>query len=205
MLLVTAHRRENFGAPFESICHGLREIVEHNPDVELVYPVHLNPHVREPVFRILAGHERIHLIDPVEYRTLVYLLKRCTLVLTDSGGIQEEAPVLGKPVLVLRRDTERPEGIEAGNARLVGTAQADIVRETERLLHDEAAYQTMSQATSPYGDGRAARRIVDVIATRFGMPAPSEHPRLNISPLHACEVSNDGASTRTFGAAAPVL
>lgn len=180
LLLVTAHRRENFGAPFESICHGLGEIVERNPDVELVYPVHLNPHVREPVFRILAGRARIHLIEPVEYRTLVYLLKRCTLVLTDSGGIQEEAPVLGKPVLVLRRDTERPEGIEAGNARLVGTAQADIVRETERLLHDEAAYQTMSQATSPYGDGRAARRIVDAIATRFGIAAspeqPSEHP-----------------------------
>jgi len=130
--------------------------------------------VREPVFRILAGRERIHLIEPVEYRTLVYLLKRCTLVLTDSGGIQEEAPVLGKPVLVLRRDTERPEGIEAGNARLVGTAQADIVRETERLLHDEAAYRTMSQAASPYGDGRAARRIVDAIVTRFGLAASSE-------------------------------
>ena len=174
LLLVTAHRRENFGAPFESICQGLRAIVERNPDVELVYPVHLNPHVREPVFRILAGRERIHLIEPVEYRTLVYLLKRCTLVLTDSGGIQEEAPVLGKPVLVLRRDTERPEGIEAGNARLVGTAQADIVRETERLLHDEAAYRTMSQAASPYGDGRAARRIVDAIVTRFGLAASSE-------------------------------
>ena len=167
LLLVTAHRRENFGAPFVSICQGLRQLVERNADVALIYPVHLNPQVREPVFRILAGHERIHLIDPVEYRTLVYLLKRCTLVLTDSGGIQEEAPVLGKPVLVLRRDTERPEGIEAGNARLVGTEQADIVREAERLLHDAAAYQAMAQATSPYGDGHAASRIVEAIVTRF--------------------------------------
>lgn len=167
LLLVTAHRRENFGAPFVSICQGLRQLVERNADVELIYPVHLNPQVREPVFRILAGHERIHLIDPVEYRTLVYLLKRCTLVLTDSGGIQEEAPVLGKPVLVLRRDTERPEGIEAGNARLVGTEQADIVREAERLLHDAAAYGAMAQATSPYGDGHAAARIVEAIVTRF--------------------------------------
>ena len=172
LLLVTAHRRENFGAPFVSICQGLRQLVERNADVALIYPVHLNPQVREPVFRILAGHERIHLIDPVEYRTLVYLLKRCTLVLTDSGGIQEEAPVLGKPVLVLRRDTERPEGIEAGNARLVGTEQADIVREAERLLHDAAAYGAMAQATSPYGDGHAAARIVEAIITRFHV-APS--------------------------------
>ncbi|MFZ1596801.1 MAG: UDP-N-acetylglucosamine 2-epimerase (non-hydrolyzing) [Anaerolineae bacterium] len=167
LLLVTAHRRENFGAPFVAICLALRQIVERNPDVTLVYPVHLNPQVREPVMRILAGHERIHLLEPVEYRTLVYLLKRCWLVLTDSGGIQEEAPVLGKPVLVLRRDTERPEGIEAGNARLVGTEQADIVRATERLLHDESAYQAMAQAASPYGDGRAARRIVDAIVARY--------------------------------------
>ena len=174
LLLVTAHRRENFGAPFVSICQGLRQLVERNADVALIYPVHLNPQVREPVFRILAGHERIHLIDPVEYRTLVYLLKRCTLVLTDSGGIQEEAPVLGKPVLVLRRDTERPEGIEAGNARLVGTEQADIVREAERLLHDAAAYQAMAQATSPYGDGHAASRIVEAIVTRFHVASSTQ-------------------------------
>ena len=174
LLLVTAHRRENFGAPFVSICQGLRQLVERNADVALIYPVHLNPQVREPVFRILAGHERIHLIDPVEYRTLVYLLKRCTLVLTDSGGIQEEAPVLGKPVLVLRRDTERPEGIEAGNARLVGTEQADIVREAERLLHDATAYQAMAQATSPYGDGHAASRIVEAIVTRFHVASSTQ-------------------------------
>ena len=144
-----AHRRENFGAPLVAICLALRQIIERHPDLALVYPVHLNPQVREPVMRILAGHERIHLLEPVEYRTLVYLLKRCWLVLTDSGGIQEEAPVLGKPVLVLRRDTERPEGIESGNARLVGAEQADIVRATERLLHDESAYQAMASVYWP--------------------------------------------------------
>lgn len=169
LLLVTAHRRENFGAPLVAICLALRQIVEHNPDVQLVYPVHLNPQVRQPVFRLLSGHDRIHLIEPVEYRTLIYLLKRCTLVLTDSGGIQEEAPVLGKPVLVLRRDTERPEGIEAGAARLVGVEQAAIVHETERLLHDAEAYRVMAQTTSPYGDGQAARRIVAAIVNRFGI------------------------------------
>lgn len=167
LLLVTAHRRENFGAPLVAICLALRQIIERHPDLALVYPVHLNPQVREPVMRILAGHERIHLLEPVEYRTLVYLLKRCWLVLTDSGGIQEEAPVLGKPVLVLRRDTERPEGIESGNARLVGADQADIVAATERLLHDPAAYRAMAQAASPYGDGHAAQRIVEAITARY--------------------------------------
>lgn len=174
IILVTAHRRENFGAPFVSLCDGLLRLVQRNPDVELVYPVHLNPNVREPVFRLLAGHPRIHLLEPVAYQELVYLLKHCTLVLTDSGGIQEEAPVLGKPVLVMRRETERPEGIAAGTARLVGTDGDTIVRETERLLHDPAAYQAMAMAVSPYGDGHAAARIVRAVWQRFGTPETAQ-------------------------------
>ncbi len=174
MVLVTAHRRENFGAPFEALCQGLLRLVQRNPDLELIYPVHLNPNVRGPVYRILADQPRIHLLEPVSYQELVYLLRHCTLVLTDSGGIQEEAPVLGKPVLVMRRETERPEGIAAGTARLVGTDSETIVREAERLLHDPQAYQAMAQAVSPYGDGQAAARIVRAVWQRYGNGLPEE-------------------------------
>jgi UDP-N-acetylglucosamine 2-epimerase len=163
LLLVTAHRGENFGEPLADICRALREIVERNADVEVVYPVHMNPQVLEPVRRLLADCPRIHLLPPLEYWECVALLSRCHLVLTDSGGIQEEAPSLGKPVLVLRETTERPEGIDAGTARLVGTDRQRIVRETERLLHDQAAYDDMAQAHNPYGDGRAADRIVEFL------------------------------------------
>jgi UDP-N-acetylglucosamine 2-epimerase (non-hydrolysing) len=168
LILVTAHRREHFGSPFESLCVGLRLLVDRNPDVELAYPVHPNPSVREPAIRLLGNHPRIHLFEPVDYPTLIYLLKRCEFVLTDSGGIQEEAPVFGKPVLVLRRETERPEGIEAGTARLVGTDRDAVVREAERLLGDAEAYQSMARASSPYGDGHAATRIVQAIVRRSG-------------------------------------
>lgn len=171
VILVTAHRRENFGAPFDDMCHGLRALVERNPDVELVYPVHLNPNVQEPVRRILAGRERVHLLAPVDYATLVSLLKRCHIVITDSGGIQEEAPSLGKPVLVMRDTTERPEGVKAGTARLVGTSREQIVAEAERLLRDPTAYAAMAQAHNPYGDGHAGERIVDVLATALGARA----------------------------------
>lgn len=167
LLLVTAHRRENFGAPLESICQALSDLVDRHEDVEVVYPVHLNPNVRRVVFRYLSGHPRIHLLDPVDYVELAHLLARCYLVLTDSGGIQEEAPVVGKPVLVMRRETERPEAIEAGTARLVGTDRATIVRETERLLADESAYQRMARAQSPFGDGHAAERIVGFLLSRL--------------------------------------
>jgi UDP-N-acetylglucosamine 2-epimerase len=163
LVLVTAHRRESFGAPFVELCRALRELAERNPDVELVYPVHLNPQVQEPVRRILRAHPRIHLLPPVGYAELVDLLRRCHLVLTDSGGIQEEAPSLGKPVLVLRDTTERGEGIAAGTARLVGTSRRRIVAETERLLGDAAAYEAMARAHNPYGDGRASERIVRVL------------------------------------------
>lgn len=161
LILVTAHRRESFGPDFESICLALRDIVRRNPDVRVMYPVHLNPNVRAPVMRILAGEPRIELTEPVGYRELVGLMKAAYLVLTDSGGIQEEAPALGKPVLVLRKVTERPEAIEAGTARLVGTDHDRIVRETERLLSDRAEYDRMARAVSPYGDGHAAERIVE--------------------------------------------
>jgi len=164
MILVTAHRRENFGAPFVEMCGALRALVERNPDVELVYPVHLNPNVQEPVRRILAGLGRVHLLAPVDYATLVSLLKRCELVLTDSGGIQEEAPSLGKPVLVMRDTTERPEGIRAGTAKLVGTDRTRILAETERLLREPEAYAAMAQAHNPYGDGHAGECIASTLA-----------------------------------------
>jgi UDP-N-acetylglucosamine 2-epimerase (non-hydrolysing) len=165
LILVTAHRRESFGAPFESLCLALRDLAERDPGVEIVYPVHLNPRVREPVRRILAGRPRIHLLEPLRYEQFAHLMAQAHLILTDSGGIQEEAPVLGKPTLVMRETTERPEAIEAGTARLVGTNRQRIVAEAERLLHDKQAYRTMAQAGSPFGDGRAAERIVNILSS----------------------------------------
>lgn len=159
LILVTGHRRENFGAGFEHICHALRELAQAE-DVEVVYPVHLNPNVQEPVRRILGDHPRIRLIDPLDYIPFVYLMKRSYLILTDSGGVQEEAPSLGKPVLVMRDTTERPEAVEAGTVRLVGTDSARIITEARRLLESEEEYQAMSRAHNPYGDGLASQRIV---------------------------------------------
>ena len=173
LLLVTAHRRESFGAPFLQMCGALRALVERNPDVEVVYPVHLNPNVQRPVRAILGGIERVHLLPPLDYRSFVDLLRRSHFVLTDSGGIQEEAPSLGKPVLVMRETTERPEGVNAGTARLVGTSHDRIVGEAERLLRDPAAYAAMAEAHNPYGDGTAGGRIVDVLATALGAEATS--------------------------------
>lgn len=160
LILVTAHRRENFGAPLERICAALRELAAQFPDVQLVYPVHLNPNVQRVVQQSLLGLPNLTLLPPLEYLPLVQLLRRATLVLTDSGGLQEEAPSLGKPVLVLRETTERPEGIAAGTVKLVGTDQAAIVREAARLLTDPAAYAEMSHASNPYGDGQASQRIL---------------------------------------------
>ena len=161
LILVTAHRRENFGWPLENICLALRDIAEHyRREVHIVYPVHLNPNVWEPVHRLLGDVPNITLVPPLDYLSLVHLMKRSYLVLTDSGGIQEEAPSLGKPVLVLREVTERPEGVEAGTVRVVGVERETIVRETVRLLEDSRAYQAMASAVNPYGDGHAAERIV---------------------------------------------
>lgn len=165
LILVTAHRRENFGEPFESVCRGLKALVERNKDLVVIYPVHLNPNVQEPVYRILGDSERIVLTDPVEYDVLAHLMKASYLVLTDSGGIQEEAPALGKPVLVMRTETERPEGVEAGTAKLVGPVAEKIVAEAETLLRNEAAYRQMARAVNPYGDGHAAERIVEVLVS----------------------------------------
>jgi len=163
LILVTAHRRESFGPPFESLCRGLLAIAERNCDVLLVYPVHLNPKVREPVKRILRGHPRICLVDPLPYEAFVRLMSVSYLILTDSGGIQEEASVLGKPVLVLREVTERPELIEAGIGKLVGSNSQRILMETERLLRDEGTYRSMAKKAQLFGDGHAAERIVQIL------------------------------------------
>ena len=165
LVLVTGHRRENFGEGFQNICNALADIAAEHADVQVLYPVHLNPNVRQPVNDILAarGLANVHLIDPVDYLPFVYLMDRAHIIVTDSGGIQEEAPSLGKPVLVMRDTTERPEAVEAGTVQLVGTSREKIVAEARRLLTDEQAYATMSRAHNPYGDGRAVARIVQQI------------------------------------------
>jgi UDP-N-acetylglucosamine 2-epimerase (non-hydrolysing) len=167
LILITAHRRENFGQPIENICHALKELAARG-DVEIIYPVHLNPNVQEPVNRILKGVEGITLLPPLDYLPLVHLMKRSTLILTDSGGLQEEAPSFGVPVLVLRETTERPEGVEAGTLKLVGTETGHIVQEAKRLLDDESEYKKMAKASNPYGDGHAAERIVEALLNRSG-------------------------------------
>lgn len=165
LILVTAHRRENFGEPIENICHALKELAWHN-DVEIVYPVHLNPNIQEPVRRILNNMQHITLLPPLDYLPLVHLMKRATLILTDSGGIQEEAPAFGIPVLVMRETTERPEGIEAGTLKLVGTNSSRIVEEVTRLLENPLEHMKMAKASNPYGDGHAAERIVSALIER---------------------------------------
>lgn len=168
LILVTGHRRESFGEGFERICRALGTLARRG-DVEIVYPVHLNPNVQEPVRRELGNISGVHLMNPLDYLPFVYLMSRAYLILTDSGGIQEEAPSLGKPVLVMRDTTERPEAINAGTVRLVGTDDKVIVADTERLLDDKQAYQTMSFAHNPYGDGKAGGRIVEAIAKVHGL------------------------------------
>ncbi|MDX2033703.1 MAG: UDP-N-acetylglucosamine 2-epimerase (non-hydrolyzing) [Blastocatellia bacterium] len=163
LLLVTAHRRENFGAPLLALCEALRRVAAQHPDVHIVYPVHLNPNVYGPVHERLTGIPNLTLLEPLDYLPLVQLMKAASLVLTDSGGLQEEAPGLGKPVLVLRDVTERPEGVSAGTVRMVGTDPDRIVRETARLLDDPAEYQRMARAVNPYGDGHASPRIVSLL------------------------------------------
>ena len=199
LFLVTGHRRENFGEGFENICWALRDIAEHFPGVHIVYPVHLNPNVQRPVYEILnfsqnrqnhhgtcdmvtANGSRISLLPPLDYAPFVYLLNQSYLVLTDSGGIQEEAPALGKPVLVMRDVTERPEGVWAGTVKLVGTKREDIYLAVQDLLVNPESYQSMAQAVNPYGDGQAAVRIADIITGVFsyilitwGFPPQASH------------------------------
>lgn len=163
LILVTAHRRESFGEPFRNLCRGLAQLATRYPSDTVIYPVHLNPNVRLPVGEILRGIDNLRLVEPLDYEPFVHLLKRATLVLTDSGGIQEEAPGLGIPVLVMRETTERPEGVEAGTVKLVGTDTGTIVAEASRLLDDPQAYRAMAQAKNPYGDGKASQRICEIL------------------------------------------
>ena len=182
IVLVTAHRRESFGDGIVAICRALERLVGETDDIQVVYPVHLNPNVQDPVRARLSDNERITLLPPLDYMSLIQLMRASTLILTDSGGIQEEAPSLGRPVLVLREVTERPEAVEAGCARLIGTNESRIVREARRLLEDDAAYQRMAHVANPFGDGHASERIVD--ALRFA-PAHSNGELANgeLAPL----------------------
>ena len=164
-ILMTSHRRENFGEPIRNICRAVLELVKKNKNIEFVYPVHPNPNVRQPVYELLGGKERIHLIQPLEYAQFCTLMKKAHIILTDSGGVQEEAPSLGKPVLVLRDTTERPEAIEYGTVKLVGTDINKIVSTVQVLLDDKNEYKKMSEAINPYGDGLASKRIVEVLKT----------------------------------------
>ena len=163
LILVTGHRRENFGDGFQQICEALRTIAQQKPDVQIVYPVHLNPNVREPVNRILSNLPNLQLLEPLEYPQFLHLMNRSYLILTDSGGVQEEAPSLGKPVLVLRDTTERPEAVDAGTVKLVGSNHQSIVEETIRLLNDSVAYSKMAFTHNPYGDGTACNKIMDAL------------------------------------------
>ncbi|MEE9346417.1 MAG: UDP-N-acetylglucosamine 2-epimerase (non-hydrolyzing) [Methylococcales bacterium] len=166
-ILLTAHRRENHGVPMESICRAVRRLLDEDDTLELLYPVHKSPRVREVVYRDLGDHPRIQLVEPMEYEAFVIAMNESTLILTDSGGIQEEAPSLGKPVLVLRETTERPEAIEAGVAKLIGTDSERIYQEARKLLYDDAAYQSMARAVNPYGDGSAANQVLDILAAEL--------------------------------------
>lgn len=169
VILVTCHRRENYGEPMAHIMTALRRLAEDFSDVELVYPVHLSPVVREAAVKYLSGHPRIHLIDPLDVQEMHNLMARAYLVMTDSGGLQEEAPALGRPVLVLRRETERPEAITAGTVKLAGTEEETVYQMAAELLRDQSAYAAMAHAVNPYGDGFACRRIVDAIEWKFGL------------------------------------
>ncbi|ARP96976.1 non-hydrolyzing UDP-N-acetylglucosamine 2-epimerase [Bordetella genomosp. 13] len=171
IVLITGHRRESFGAGFERICQAIAQAAQRFPDVDFVYPVHLNPNVREPVNRLLRGHDNVHLAEPLDYLPFVYLMDRSHIILTDSGGIQEEAPSLGKPVLVMRDTTERPEAVAAGTVRLVGTDVEAITSQVALLLTDARQYESMSFAHNPYGDGQASARILDRIKQTFSTPA----------------------------------
>ena len=190
MILVTGHRRENFGDGFENICQSLLQIAKTFPDVNVVYPVHLNPNVREPVNRLLSDVSNVHLIEPQDYLPFVYLMSKATIILTDSGGIQEEAPSLGKPVLVMRDTTERPEAVDAGTVKLVGTDPDNIERNMIELLTNDVAYHTMSHAENPYGDGKACSRIISVLAN---MRVENVAPDDKIQELNASLIGNNSS------------
>ena len=169
VIIVTAHRRENLGKPLENICNALKHIVTKYEDVELVYPVHLNPAVRETAFAILGGLDRVHLVEPLDVEDLHNAMEKSFMVMTDSGGIQEEAPALAKPVLVMRTETERPEAVDAGTVKIAGVDKDNIIRLAEELLDSREAYDKMAHAANPYGDGEASRRTVEAILYAFGL------------------------------------
>jgi UDP-N-acetylglucosamine 2-epimerase (non-hydrolysing) len=177
-LLVTCHRRESFGKDLESICIGLKRIAKSRADVQLIYPLHLNPNVQKPVRRVLGGMENVHLIEPLDYSSFVWVMNRAYLILTDSGGIQEEAPSLGKPILVMRKTTERTEGIEAGTAKLIGTDSKNILDEAMKLICDKRLYEEMTKAANPYGDGKASERIYDILLDRMSNPVKPSRRRI---------------------------
>ncbi|MEB3187440.1 MAG: UDP-N-acetylglucosamine 2-epimerase (non-hydrolyzing) [bacterium] len=180
-LLVTAHRRENWGQPMEDICHAVRDLVEAYPDLEVVFPAHLNPLVQDVARRVLGDHPRVQIIAPLDYEPFVQAMQEATLILTDSGGVQEEAPSLGKPVLVMRTTTERPEAVVAGTVRLVGVKREDIVRHARELLDDAAAYERMARSVNPYGDGRAAARIREAVRHFLGLRSDRPLDRFHLT------------------------
>lgn len=192
VLLVTTHRRENLGEPMRDIYRALKEIVETHPDVEIVFPVHKNPAVRRVVNEILGKMPRVHLIEPLQYEPFINLMQRCYLVLTDSGGMQEEAPSLGKPVLVLRNTTERPEAVDAGTVKLVGTDREVVLSVTKELLNNPDTYKSMAEAANPYGDGLAAKRIVDFICFKFHLAEsqPEEFLAKKRGKIGTCRCEN---------------
>ncbi|WP_026477366.1 non-hydrolyzing UDP-N-acetylglucosamine 2-epimerase [Alkaliphilus transvaalensis] len=167
VLLMTCHRRENWGTPMENIFKAVKEVAEKNPEVEVIFPVHMNPSIRQLAQEILGGNEKIYLIEPMEYEAFANLISKVDIIITDSGGIQEEAPVFGKPILVVRTETERPEAVEAGTVKVVGVDKAEIVKEVNLLLTDQSAYDKMANAVNPYGDGKASERIVEVLLNYF--------------------------------------
>lgn len=187
LILMTTHRRENWGEPLRRVYQAVQELLERYADIEIVFPVHKNPVVRDVAYEMLDGHPRVHLVEPLDYRDMVHMMQAATLILTDSGGLQEEAPSLGKPVLVLRETTERPEGIAAGTCLRVGTDHRRIVEEVSRLLENEEAYAAMSKAANPYGDGKAAKRIAEALLHWSGMvPRPADY-RLSSPQVGSCK------------------
>ncbi|NEW59818.1 UDP-N-acetylglucosamine 2-epimerase (non-hydrolyzing) [Sulfurovum sp. bin170] len=175
LILVTGHRRENFGQGFINICKALKRLAIDNPSIDIVYPVHLNPNVQKPVKELLSDIPNVHLIEPLQYESFIYLMSRAYFIITDSGGVQEEAPALGKPVLVMRDTTERPEAVEAGTVKLVGTDTDKIVEEAQRLLNDDRVYEQMSYAHNPYGDGTACINIIEFLRSRYSSIKVNNH------------------------------
>ncbi|GLU30973.1 UDP-N-acetyl glucosamine 2-epimerase [Trinickia caryophylli] len=184
LILVTGHRRESFGEPFKHFCEALKHVAQMHDDVQLVYPVHLNPNVRDPVYAILTDQPNVHLIEPQDYLPFVFLMSRSYLIVTDSGGIQEEGPALGKPVLVTRETTERPEAVRAGTARLVGTRTDRIVAEVNALLTNRTQYEAMAHATNPYGDGHASAKIADALKNIPATFLPADAAGSQAASLH---------------------